>query len=509
MRPATLIVSDLHLGAEPALDDFIADEEFADFLGYHGAQYPALHLVINGDWIDYLQIDPYPEKRTRREDLEEIYPLRMTEAQAVAATERTILRHARFFAALRGFLAPASRRLTILRGNHDIELAFPAVQERLRAELGNPGHEKLAFPPVCYWDREAGLYVEHGCQYDAWNAFARLEDPFLDRKRRKLETPFGSVIVKTFWNRVEREFPYIDKIRPMSDSVTALLVQRPTYLLVKFDHFVDLFFCAWLENLRGLLARRPRAALGPPEGPPEAVSRRMWRRHAVGKLTGLFILAVLVQLIVTGIKLFAVDAHLRGAAAWEMLHTVAARFALHVGLAFGLIIFARMLRLILWKAGVPAFWRALVYRLLILGAAGLFFEAVGRIFWLPLAACAIVYLAWDATRTVASRPLSEKNPLEKQPLDPEIAAALALAQRPDVRTVVFGHTHAPLELAVGTGKRFINSGTWVKVVDVRNVRDEPTELNTYVLVEPSGEARLMSWRGTQPARRYLQTGEAA
>ena len=503
-RHATLIVSDLHLGAEPALDDFIADEEFADFLKHHASLWPELHLVINGDWIDYLQIDPYPEKRARREDLEEVYPLRMTEDQAVAATQRTIDRHPLFFRALREFLEQPGRRITILRGNHDIELAFPAVQQRVRVELGNPGTDKLAFPPVCYWDREAGLYVEHGCQFDTWNAFVQFEDPFLDRKRRKLETPFGSVIVKTFWNRVEREFPYVDKIRPMSDSVTALLMQRPTFFLVKFDHFVDLFLGAWLENLRGLLARRPRAGLPPPPDTPEAVSRRLWRKHSIGKLTGLAIVAVLAQLIAIGVWLFTVDAHLRGAVGWEMLRTVARRFALHVGLAGGVIIVARMLRLILWKAGVRSFTRALIYRIMILIAAGLFFEALGRIFWVALAAAAVFYLAWDAARTVASRPLSEKNPLEKQPLDPEVAAALALAQRPDVRTIVFGHTHAPADIEIAPGKRFINSGTWVKVVDVRNVRDEPTELNTYVLVDPNGEAHLMSWRGTQPARRYSE-----
>src|SRR5262249_60529507 len=114
------------------------------------------------------------------------------------------------------------------------------------------------------------------------------------------------------------------------------------------------------------------------------------------------------------------------------------------------------------------------------------------------------FVWWDAARTVLSRPRGKKNPLEKQPLAPEIQAARALLQRPEVRTVVFGHTHAPVDLEIGRGKRFINSGTWVKVVDVRNVRDEPTELNTYVLVDPNGEAHLMSWRGTQPARRYSE-----
>src|SRR5262249_39672989 len=123
--PVTLVVSDLHLSAEPSLDDFYADDEFADFLSYHFARHEAVHLVINGDWIDFLQIDPCPDKRGEREDLEEIYPLRMSEDQAVTALDRTIARHPRFFEALRVFLSMATgSRLTVLRGNHDIEIAF-------------------------------------------------------------------------------------------------------------------------------------------------------------------------------------------------------------------------------------------------------------------------------------------------------------------------------------------------------------------------------------------------
>ncbi|HJZ85460.1 MAG TPA: metallophosphoesterase [Polyangia bacterium] len=500
----TLIVSDLHLGAEASLDDFYADEDFADFLRYHAAQHPRLHLVINGDWIDFLQIDPYPEKRARREDLEEVYPLRMTEDQAVAAAERTMLRHPLFFQALREFLAEKpTRRITVLRGNHDIELAFPAVQARLRLELGSPPGDRLAFPPVCYFERETGLYVEHGCQYDPWNAFHRFDDPFLDRKRRALETPFGSVVVKTFWNRVESEFPYIDKIRPMADSVTAILVQRPTYLLLKFDYFVDMVLFAWIENLRDLLARRPRRALPPPEGTPENAARQLWRRrYKLGRLTGLVLLAILVQFVLMGIKLWTVDAHLRGGVAWEMSRQLGDRFLLEVAGAFAAIVLGRLVRFVMWQAGVKPVVRTVVYRLMVLAAAGLFFTAVVRMFWLPVGIALSAYLVWDATRTLRGKPLAAKNPLERRPLDPELTAALALLERADIRTVVFGHTHGPLEVDPVPGKRFINSGTWVKVVDVRNVREEPTELNTYVLVGADGDAHLMCWRGTLPARRY-------
>jgi hypothetical protein len=531
----TLVVSDLHLGAEEALDDFYADEEFADFLAYHRARHLALHLVINGDWIDYLQIDPTPEKRTQRQDLEEIYPMRMTEAEAVAATERTIRRHPVFFAALREFLAegragaelappagndptmalaaagggagsPAAdvsrtRRLTVLRGNHDIEVAFAGVQQRMRTELGSPGPAQLDFPPVCYWDAERGLYVEHGCQYDAWNTFARFEDPFLDRKRTRLEVPFGSVIVKTFWNRIEGEFPYVDKIRPMSDSVTAIVVQRPTYPLLKFDYFVDLALAAGKENLRRIFSWRAKRPAPPAQDAPEAIARRFWKRPQVGRIAALVILVLIAQFAVKGVELWTLDAHLRASRAMIMLRHVLDRFVLQVAIAAGLLVLSRLCRFALWKAGTPTLVRSIVYRLMVLGAAGCFFEALGRVFWLPLVVCLAVYLVWDGRRTLVGQPLTDKNPLTRSPLDPDLEAAVAILRHPQVRTVVFGHTHGPMEIEVSPGRHFINSGTWVKVVDVRNVREDPSEPSTYVHIDEAGSARLMSWRGSQPATR--------
>jgi UDP-2,3-diacylglucosamine pyrophosphatase LpxH len=502
----TLIVSDLHLGAEPQLDDFYADEEFADFLRFHTAQHARLHLVIAGDWIDFLQIDPAPERRAAREDLEEIYSLRVTEAQAVHAVERTIARHPRFFRALGELLGEATQhRLTVMRGNHDIELAFPQVQARIRAELGNPAATRLLFPPGGLWVPELGLYVEHGCQFDPWNSFARLDDPFLDRKRRALEVPFGSVVVKTFWNRVEREFPYIDKIRPMADSVTAILVQRPTYLLLKFDYFVDLALCAWWENLRRVFAWRPKnRPAPPPAGDPEATSRRLARRYEVGRLTALMVLAIAIQFVFKGVEIWTMEAHLRWAKSIALLRFVAYRFLAHLGGALAAILLARLLRYVCWRAGVPERVRSVGYRLIVLGAAIVFFEAVLRVFWLPVLLAVLAYLGWDAARTLIGRPLSERNPLARRPLDPEIEAALTLLEQPEVRTVVLGHTHAPIELEVAGGKRFINSGTWVNVIDVRNVRDEPSERSTYVAVDAEGRARLMTWRGTQPARHHSE-----
>ncbi|HEY3360103.1 MAG TPA: metallophosphoesterase [Polyangia bacterium] len=502
----TLIISDLHLSSEEALDDFYADREFAEFLDYHAERYASIHLVINGDWIDFLQTDPRPPRTgaqaTAQLDLEEMYPLNLTPDQAVYAIDRVAQRHGEFFDALSKFLRPGrpARRLTVLRGNHDVELAFPGVQERLRELLGGHSAEVLAFPPVGWFDPEQGVYVEHGSQYDHWNALARFDDPFLDRERTKLEVPWGSVQVKTFWNRVEPEFPHIDKIRPMFDAVLSVLVQRPTFLLLKFDYFVDLFLGAWRQNFAKLFSRRPKRDADRSVSPdsPEEHGRRYWRGDHMGRIS-LGALGVLAAyFVIRYIVLW--DTGLRGVAGRSAARPLA-EFLVLIGGSLALIAIGRGLRYLMWRKELPFVVRAVVYRVLVMVSAVAFFYALFRLFLLPIVIAGAVYVIWDAIRTVIGRPQAERDPLLRRPLAAELETAIRLLHLPDVHTVVFGHTHLPMSVDVGDGKRFLNCGTWMKLVDMRNVRSEPNELNTYVRIV-AGKAELMSWRGTTPARKY-------
>src|SRR5262249_11569812 len=246
-----------------------------------------------------------------------------------------------------------------------------------------------------------------------------------------------------------------DKIRPMADSITAILVQRPTYLLLRFDCFVDLVLAAWAENLRSLLSRRPRRALPPPDGTPESAARKQWRRHETRRLTGLIVLAVALHLVFQGVTLWTTTAQLGALRTLLMLRHMFARFITHLGLAALVILLARLLRLAMWKAEVRPAVRRMIYRGAVLAAAILFLDATFRMFWLPLALAALAYLLWDAFRTLRGVPLTEKDPLRRDPLDADLAAALRILEQPDCKTVVFGHTHAPVEVTVEGGRRFI------------------------------------------------------
>ena len=499
--PITLVVSDLHLSTEPELDDFYADGEFEDFVRHHVRAYASVHLVINGDWIDFQQIDPTPEDVRADEVFERVYPLAMTPEQAVRGLERTMERHPRFFAALRELVSvrDGTRRLTILRGNHDIELAFPAVTARLSHELGDPPAGVLAFPPQGFFDAPSGTYIEHGNQFDPINAFRDVADPFVDKAARRIEVPFGTVIVKALWNRIERELPFVDKVRPMGDSVAAVFVQRPTFALLRFDYLVDLMRMAWRQNLTAMFARRPDGK-EPPADSPAFEARRHWRRSPVG---GISLLVLLVLGLWVGLNAaLAWEAAPTAAAAGRvryLLHGVVGQGALGLAASMGVLVFARLARMAMARLDVWTRLRVLVYRLLVVASALAFAYGVVRLLWIPLLIAVVAHIVHDAARTLSAPAVADHEPLLRKPLAHDVAAAIRLLRHPAVRCVVFGHTHQPMQLDLGAGKRYVNSGTWVRVLDVRDVRGEPFPVNPYVAIT-GDEVRLMSWRGTEPAR---------
>jgi len=254
-----LIVSDLHLseGLDPAsakfsrLEDFLFDDAFARFLRYHeevrgqprfGGR-PWL-LIINGDLFDFLQVVSLPEEggplRTvkgvqRRQELrinERDYGLGTTAEESEWKLEQIAQGHQRFFAALGWFVARGNH-VAIIKGNHDIELHWPQVQERFITEVGRaytrerlmldggPSltseecQTRIHFYPWFY--HEAGrVYVEHGGQYEAANHFRDYLNPALPADPVRIELPWGSLFVRYLFNQVEDVHPFADNVKPIT-----------------------------------------------------------------------------------------------------------------------------------------------------------------------------------------------------------------------------------------------------------------------------------------------------
>jgi UDP-2,3-diacylglucosamine pyrophosphatase LpxH len=176
----------------------------------------SLELVIAGDFVDFLAIEPQeswtPDASQAREKLEKT--MREEPFRDV-------------FTAL-GHLLAAGHELTILVGNHDVELALPVVQDSLLMHLSaDPRQVRFVDDGRAY--RIGGALVEHGNRYDGANtndwdglraivsAMSRFEPPPVD-----LRVSAGSRLVERVVNRLKTRYPFIDLLQPQGE-LTLLL----------------------------------------------------------------------------------------------------------------------------------------------------------------------------------------------------------------------------------------------------------------------------------------------
>jgi len=236
-----IIVSDLHLGAGffdldkgNVLEDFIVDETFARFL--HEVQEESetqgtdLELIIAGDMMEFLQVPAVDQFEPHR-----AYPPEnhrsSSEEDSVKKVDLIIRGHPMFFAALREFLKPANpqRKVTIVKGNHDVNLYWSAVKERIRQAVYATGERAklLTFEEVCV--HREGIYVEHGNQYaEKVNRMANFEKPLDPEHEGQLAIPPGSKFVIEFFNQVEWEKWWVDSIKPLTALIWyALAIDAP------------------------------------------------------------------------------------------------------------------------------------------------------------------------------------------------------------------------------------------------------------------------------------------
>lgn len=242
LPPDYLVVSDLHMGEgrkdDPPrfspMEEFFYDEAFARLLQHLRARYQEdptrLVLVINGDAFDFLTMTRIPAPETAVAHGFEVRPaerrfgLNPTPKKSVYGLDQIVAGHPIVIEALARFVA-AGFRVEILRGNHDLELYYDLVQQRLIEHLtrapGGPSPEEAAARVRFHqWFLlEPGrLYIEHGNQYEASNSIRYPLRPVLPRRQRRgendevLDYPLGSIFVRYFYNSVHRINPYRPKL---------------------------------------------------------------------------------------------------------------------------------------------------------------------------------------------------------------------------------------------------------------------------------------------------------
>jgi len=204
-----LVISDFHIGKGRILDDgsvnlledFQIDQKFIEFLEYYSTgryEKAEVELIINGDFINLLQVDYQEEFLTK-----------ITEQASIYKVESIFKGHSELFDALAAFARGPHKKLTYVMGNHDPGLLWQGVRDLLDKRLGC----KVHYPMLSY--RFDGIHIEHGCQYEAANRynqnmfflFRRIPEPVIN-------LPWASQFVISVLNRLKMERIYIDKIKP-------------------------------------------------------------------------------------------------------------------------------------------------------------------------------------------------------------------------------------------------------------------------------------------------------
>jgi UDP-2,3-diacylglucosamine pyrophosphatase LpxH len=264
---------------------------------------------------------------------EERYGLGTTPEQTAWKMRYSATNHPGFFEALARFLA-RGHGLAYVKGNHDVDMHWPLVQETFRdlvveagqrcPELGGTSlqdlRERIEFWPWVYY--EPGLaYVEHGNQYEPANFFRDFLNPILPEDPQRLELPLGSFIVRYAFNSLETSHPWADNVKPASryvrwlfkedffGGVSTILDNLGLLLRTMWQAFrkravlprMDRSVLQDLQDRSGLLAGLSPEAMAEVVELSHARVEKWWRRilrnAALGTLSFVLLLGMVVLLI--------------------------------------------------------------------------------------------------------------------------------------------------------------------------------------------------------------------
>ncbi|HXN74442.1 MAG TPA: metallophosphoesterase [Candidatus Acidoferrales bacterium] len=222
----SIIISDLHLGKSDDFDIFKSpgkEEAFEAFLDHCGKVGDLVELIVNGDFVDFLQLKPW-----------DIYSKDETisiREQALSKITEIVQGNVRVFKALATFLGKSNTRLVVLLGNHDVELAYDEVWSVVEKALLSSGGDKTRLQFInraTQYNFSVGgakVHVEHG----------NIGDPFNEILYKKLfedaetssgfQFPPGTRFVYEVMNKFKEQLRFVDLLKPEMPTVPLLLVR--------------------------------------------------------------------------------------------------------------------------------------------------------------------------------------------------------------------------------------------------------------------------------------------
>jgi UDP-2,3-diacylglucosamine pyrophosphatase LpxH len=453
-----LVFSDVHLGSD--LNDAgphvprspSVDRDLARMLAHYRATRPPAdrwRIVIAGDFIDFvgMSIDP-KEGETLETELtreERRNGVGSAEDHARLKLRRVARRHEEVFTEL-GKLVADGHALTVLHGNHDIELHWDALKSDFRelvaAAAPEEGRalasERIEFEPWFFY-RERVVYIEHGHQYDPFCATAFILAPVSPRDPRRVERGFSETLLRSIVRRTPglKEHGHEDRGLASYVSWGLTLGVRGTYALFAR------FFAAVVDLVKTQRAYLTETA---------AEMRRAHEARLVSRASASGLESEHLRRLLA-LQSRPIGATFRGVLASVMLDR----------LAMGLLAVVALASI------------ALLVRLGPLAGYGL--HATG-----------VLVVAWIALHFYLSAGRGSVDPA-KQMTD----RAARIAEIFRAPYVVMGHTHVPLSVRAGEAT-YINVGSWSEEDDdTSTYRAARTHLVIHER-ESGAEAQLFEWR---------------
>ncbi|CAN5629891.1 hypothetical protein BH23GEM10_BH23GEM10_00040 [soil metagenome] len=182
MKNVAIVVSDLHLGFNPRMDNFAGDAKFEKFceriVAFVQKNDLNLTFILAGDILEMWEMAPDDETDPATPPQRLIdnlfYPAIGPAAEAAATgrgrwqIDQALNKHPALAAGLARVLA-VDGRLVYLPGNHDHAMVNPALQDHFRSRLEDATATSLAGDRLTFrhWHSmpELKLYVEHGHQF--------------------------------------------------------------------------------------------------------------------------------------------------------------------------------------------------------------------------------------------------------------------------------------------------------------------------------------------------------
>lgn len=224
-----VVISDLHLGkgrvlengGTNSLEEFYYGEKLIEFIDFYSSgtyRECDVELIINGDFLNFLQVDYRGHFLTV-----------ITETIALDVLKSIVKGHPGVFKALASFASKPGNSVTYVVGNHDQAMLWPACRNYLNNIIGSA----IKFKNIVYYFD--GVHIEHGHMHEAANRV----DPkkfFLKKDLAEpiLNLPFGSHFFVDLVLKIKENYPHVDKIRPFSKMVRWALINETKIMLSSF-----------------------------------------------------------------------------------------------------------------------------------------------------------------------------------------------------------------------------------------------------------------------------------